>query len=121
MNSADGVYDHSKGRPIVGEYNDPQEPRYDYLGPFSSIQDSLISRAIASVTMPGESLQEMVRPPLPQIMMFPPRYGYRTRALSVMDIMRVNEDMHPYPTRVDVYGQAGAEGTQRNAQGQGFW
>ena len=40
MNSADGVYDHSKGRPIVGESTDPQEPRYDYLGPFESDRKS---------------------------------------------------------------------------------
>jgi len=35
--------------------------------------------------------------------------------------MNVDEEMQPYPNRVDLYGAAGAEGTQRNAQGQGFW
>lgn len=121
MNSADGVYDHSKGRPIVGEYNDPQEPRYDYLGPFESIADSLMTRALNSITMPGESLQEMVRPNLPQVMLFPPKFGYRTRQLNLNDVLHVDQEMHPYPNRVDTYGDAGAQGTERNAQGQGFW
>ena len=120
MNSADGVYDHSKNRPIVGETNDA-EIRYDYLGPFNSIQDSLISRALNSVTMPGNRLQEIVRPNLPQVQFLPPRFGYRNRALGINDILDVNEEFQPYPNRVDTYGTAGAEGTQRNAQGQGFW
>lgn len=120
MNSADGVYDHSKNRPIVGDSDEP-EIRYDYLGPFNSIQDSLISRALNSVTMPGDRLQEVVRPNLKQIQLLPPRFGYRTRALGINDIINVNEAFKPNPERVDTYGTAGAEGTQRNAQGQGFW
>jgi len=120
MNSPDGVYDHSKGRPIVGEVND-QEPRYDYIGPFSSTQDALLSRALNSITMPREQLPIVVRPNLPQIRLFPAEFGYRTRALSINDVMNVDEEMQPYPNRVDLYGAAGAEGTQRNAQGQGFW
>lgn len=120
MNSADGVYDHSKGRPIVGETNE-QEIRYDYIGPFATVQDSLISRALNAVTMPGDRLQEIVRPNLPQIQLLPPQMGYRTRALGIKDIMNVNEDFSPNPVRVDTYGSAGAQGTARNAQGQGFW
>jgi len=120
MNSPDGIYDHSKNRPIVGESNET-EIRYDYLGPFESVQDSLISRALNSVTMPGEFLQQVVRPNLPQIKVLPPRFGYRKRTLGIHDVMNVEEDFQPYPNRVDTYGTAGAEGTQRNAQGQGFW
>ena len=120
MNSADGVYDHTKGRPIVGDRNDV-EPRYDYLGPYKSIQDSLISRALAAVTTPGAVLQEIVRPNLPQVKLFPPRFGYRSRELNLKDVMHVNEDTNGFPLRADTYGTASAESTMRNAQGQGFW
>jgi hypothetical protein len=120
MNTQDSVYDHSKGRAIVGG-SDEREPRYDYLGPFASVQDALIGQALNAINMPAEEIQRVVRPPMPQIQLLPPRFGYRARELGIMDVLNVDEEMSPYPTRVDTYGQAGAEGTSRNAQGQGFW
>jgi hypothetical protein len=117
MNSQDSVYDHSKPRGIVQD--DPQEKsiRYDYKGPFGSQMEALMSQALNSVTMPGEVLGQVVRPNLPQINPFPPRFGYRSRALGLMDVLNVD---HQTPgVRIDTDG--GAEGTLRNAQGQGFW
>jgi hypothetical protein len=123
MNSADSVYDHTKGRAIVGEDPNPEDMglRYDYKGPFGSTQEALMSQALASLTMPGDVLSAIVRPPLPQIILDPPRFGYRTRQLGLMDVINVNEEYDKPAPRQDVYGQAGAEGTLRNAQGQGFW
>jgi hypothetical protein len=90
MMNQDGVYDHSKGRGIVSEDPEPSLLRYDYMGPFAN-----------------------VRPPLPQINMFPPRYGYRTRELGIMDVMDVNDQFQP--TRVDFTREQGAySGTARN-------
>jgi hypothetical protein len=119
----DSVYDHSKPRQIVGTRNPEEEKtgiRYDYQGPFGSTQERLISQALNSMTMPGPILQELVRPNLPQIQLLPPRFGYRTRQLNLTDVLNVDEEF--YPTRVDFSQTPGGySGTQRNAQGQGFW
>jgi hypothetical protein len=117
VNSQDGIYDHSKPRGIVQD--DPQEKtiRYDYKGPFGSRMEALMSQALNSITMPGEVLSAVVRPNLPQINPFPPRFGYRSRALGLMDVLNVD---HETPgVRIDTDG--GAQSTARNAQGQGFW
>lgn len=110
MQQQDGVYDHSKGRAIVD--NGP-EIRYDYMGPFKDTQDMLITRAVRSVTMPAAMLQDLVRPHLPQIQLFPPRYGYRTRQLSITDVMDVDANFQP--TRTDYTQSPGSyQGTSRN-------
>ena len=111
MQSADGVYDHTKRRPIVD--NGP-EIRYDYMGPFESTQEALLTRAVRSVTMPAAMIQDLVRPPLPQIQLFPPRFGYRTRELGLMDVINVDEEFQP--RRVDFSQSPGSySGTSRNA------
>jgi len=117
MMGQDGVYDHSKGRPIVDEDPEPSLLRYDYMGPFSSMQEGLMTRALYSLTMPAALLQDIVRPPLPQVNLFPPRFGYRTRELGIMDVMDVNE-AYDEPQRVDyTKSNAGYEGTSRNDLG----
>jgi len=119
MNSQDSIYDRSKPRGIVADQEEVGI-RYDYMGPFGSVQERLLSQALNSLTMPGAQLQQVVRPNLPQIDPFRPRLGYRTRALSIMDIMNVDQEFQP--ERKDFTGgDAGYEGTLRNAQDQGFW
>jgi hypothetical protein len=119
MNSQDSIYDRSKPRGIVADQEEVGI-RYDYMGPFGSVQERLLSQALNSITMPGAELQGAVRPNLPQIDPFRPRFGYRTRALSITDVMNVDEEFQP--ERVDfTASKAGYEGTLRNAQGQGFW
>jgi hypothetical protein len=116
----DSVYDHSKGRPVVGEDPEPSLLRYDYMGPFSSMQEGLMTRALYSTTMPAALLQDIVRPPLPQVNLFPPRYGYRTRELGIFDVMDVNE-AYDEPRRVDyTRDPAGYQGTARNMS-EGIW
>lgn len=113
MNLQDGVYAR---RPWVA----PPEAAYppqEYMGPFASNRDRLISQALAVVTMPSVDVQSVVRPNLPQIQLFPERYGYVKTAYGVEDMMdvatRVNE-------RVD-YSQAPTtqESTSRNSLGWG--
>lgn len=119
MNSQDSVYDRSKPRDIVADQGEPGI-RYDYMGPFANVQDAVINQALNSMVMPREAIQEMVRPKLPQVMLFRETKGYRTRALGITDVINVDEEFQP--TRVDFTGgRAGYEGTLRNAQGQGFW
>ena len=113
MNNQDSVYDHTKGRSIVSDEPEPSLLRYDYMGPFANAQEAFMARALKAATMPRELIQDIVRPPLPQIQLFPPRFGYRTRELSVMDVMDVNNEFQP--TRVDFTGEKGSyQGSARN-------
>jgi hypothetical protein len=110
MQSQDGIYDHTKGRPIID--NGP-EIRYDWMGPFADTQEALITRAVRSVTMPATMIQDLVRPPLPNVQLFPPRFGYRTRALGLNDVLDVNIEFQP--TRTDFSQSPGSyQGTSRN-------
>jgi len=114
--SQDSVYDHSKPRDIV---DSGPKIRYDYMGPFASTTEALITRAVRSVTLPKEMIQDIVRPPLPQVELFPPRFGYRTRELGLMDVMNVDEEFQP--TRTDLSQSAGSyQGTARNMT-EGIW
>jgi hypothetical protein len=113
MMNQDGVYDHSKGRAIVNEDPEPSLLRYDYMGPFANLQEALMARALKSVTVPAQLIPDIVRPPLPNLQMFPPRYGYRTRELGIMDVMDVNDEFQP--TRTDFTREPGGyQGTARN-------
>jgi hypothetical protein len=119
MLNQDGVYDHTKGRPVVNEDPEPSLLRYDYMGPFANAQEAMMVRALRSVTMPGALLSDIVRPPMPQIQLFPPRFGYRTRQLDITDIMDVNAEMPP--TRVDFTRDPGQyQGTARNVS-ESIW
>ena len=106
----DSVYDHSRSRDIT---SDSPQIQYSYMGPFKDTQDRLITRAVRSITMPSIMIQDLVRPELPQIQLFPPRYGYRTRQLGILDVMDVNVDFQP--TRTDFsQSPSSYQGTSRN-------
>lgn len=51
---------------------------YDKSNPWATNQERLVTEALSASQTPGDVLQELVRPPLPQIRLFPPLYGYRT-------------------------------------------
>jgi hypothetical protein len=109
----DGVYDHSKGRGIVDDEPEPSLLRYDYMGPFANAQEAMLARALKSVTLPAQLIPDIVRPPLPNLQMFPPRFGYRTRELGILDVMDVNDEFQP--TRTDFTREPGGyQGTARN-------
>lgn len=120
-NTPDGRYDHTRpwqDKPGMVRENeaDPYDLRYDYLGPHTGRDDALMTQAIASNTVPGEYLADLVRPPLPQVQLFRPRFGYRTRELEISDIMDVDQ-LYAQP-RTDLSGGIGGfEGTSRNSLG----
>ncbi len=71
-------------------YHTPIEaafPPQDYLGPFQSNQDRLLNQALATWTMTSEEVQEYVRPNLPQVNLFPDRYGFVTEEIGIRDII----------------------------------
>ena len=116
MQNQDSVYDHTKPRKIVD--NGP-ELRHDYMGPFASTQEALLTRALRSVVMPAAMIQDLVRPPLPQVQLFPPRYGYRSREIGLLDVINVDDEFQPQ--RQDFSQSPGSfQGTSRNAS-ESLW
>jgi hypothetical protein len=82
---SDGVYAR---KPWIA----PPEAAYppqEYIGPFQSNQERLLSQSIAALTMAGSELQEYVRPPLPQVKLFPNRFGYSENEIGIEDIIEL--------------------------------
>jgi hypothetical protein len=103
---ADGVY----GRKPWNEQ--PQE----YIGPFTSNHQRLTTQAMASITMNSEDIQLWVRPNLPQIEMFPDKYGYTQKEYGIEDIIELTGRA---VTRKDFSGEpTTTESTSRNTLGQ---
>lgn len=82
-NMQNGVYSN---RPWIAP---PQAayPPQAYIGPFSSNQEQNLNQAMAVMTMSSEEIQEFCRPNLPQIQLFPPRFGYIQDAYTIEDVM----------------------------------
>ncbi len=82
---ANGVYSN---RPWIA----PEEGAYPpqaYLGPFQGNNDRLLGQALAVGAMTSEEIQEYVRPNLPQVELFPDRYGYVTTEIGIQDIVEL--------------------------------
>jgi hypothetical protein len=118
-NSFDGRYDYTK--PWV---NTPQEnveqmpPRWSYNGPWASNMERLTQQALMANTMPAAQLQELVRPPLPQIRLFPDRFGFGVRLQPEIDDVISLDRVYTEP-RVSWYSgsPAGYSGSSRNDLG----
>ncbi|NBT46486.1 MAG: hypothetical protein EBT07_01530 [Actinobacteria bacterium] len=121
----DGRYDRTKpwqntpdnkGR-VLPDPADPVLPRWQYNGPWSSNMERLTQQALMVATIPGTELAQMVRPPLPQIALFPPRYGYSSTQPGIEDIVTI--DRNYTEPRVSWFsgGVAGYQAAERNALG----
>ena len=116
-NSFDGNYDYTK------PWRAPVQPdqvakRYSYNGPWSSNMERLTSQALMIMNVPGKDIQDMVRPPMPQIRLFPERFGYGERTQpGIEDIVSV--DRNYIEPRVSWYSgsPAGFSGSDRNNLG----
>ena len=81
---------------------------YDKLSPWASNEERLVTEALMSNTMPSEEIQTMVRPPLPQIRMFPPIFGfvsYGERQATIDDVL--GEARRPADFRSSLSGGEG--------------
>ena len=112
----DGVYDYTK------PWRAPVQPdqvakRWQYNGPWASNMERLTQQALMVGTIPGADISEMVRPPLPQIRLFPDRYGYNRDVPGIDDIVSV--DRTYVGPRISWYSgsPAGYTGASRNTLG----
>ena len=111
----DGVYDHTKPW-RRGQPHDVVQPKWTYLGPWATNEQRLTQQALAVATIPGAQIQQMVRPPLPQIRLFPDRYGYGDRRQpEIEDVISVDR-VYTEP-RVSWYsgGVGSYSGASRNS------
>jgi hypothetical protein len=80
--------------------------------------ERLTQQALMAATIPGEQIQEMVRPPLPQIRLFPNRFGWGERTQpTIEDVVSVDR-VYTDP-RISWYSgsPAGYSGSSRNDLG----
>ncbi len=113
--SVDGVYDYTKPW-RGGEPSDVVQPRWTYSGPWASNEERLTQQALLAATIPGAQLQELVRPNLPQIRLFPDRFGYGERPEPGIDDVATVDRVYTEP-RVSWFSgsPAGYEGSSRNS------
>jgi hypothetical protein len=113
----DGRYDYTKPWNSP-EAPQPVQPRWAYNGPFSSNMERLTTQALMAAAMPGRDLQEMVRPPIPQIQLFPQRFGWGERTQPTLDDV-VSVDRVYMEPRVSWYSgsPAGYSGSSTNSLG----
>ncbi len=83
---ADSVYNR---RAWSAPTADAPKPPQEYLGPFASNQERLLTQSLATWNMSGAEIQEYVRPPLPQVKLFPARYGFTEYEITIEDIVQM--------------------------------
>lgn len=111
--SFDGRYDYTKPWTKA-----PMQPKWSYNGPWASNEERLTQQALMVMTVPGIQIQQMVKAPLPQIQLFPDRFGYGDRQQpGIDDIVSINRE-YTEP-RVSWYsgGVGSYSGTSRNDLG----
>jgi hypothetical protein len=117
-NTADGSYGHrpwDSNKPWLASDLAAMPPQA-YIGPFASNQERLVTQAMQIGNMSGQEIQNYVRPPLPQVKLFPNRFGYEVAEYGIKDIVEMTGRPQ---TRVDFSQQATTtESTSRNTLGQ---
>jgi hypothetical protein len=86
---ADGVYGRRAWTATTSAPAEAAMPPQEYIGPFASNQERLLSQSLAAWNMTGAEIQEYVRPPLPQVKLFPSRYGFTEYELTLEDIVQM--------------------------------
>jgi hypothetical protein len=89
---ADGKHGYrawDKDRPGLVAPEQAAFPPQAYLGPFQSNSERLMTQAIAVGQMTSEEVQEYVRPNLPQVELFPDKFGYTITEFGIKDIVEL--------------------------------
>lgn len=112
----DGQYDRTK--PWVADTRIAYPPQA-YIGPFASNMERQVTQAMAVATMTSEEIQEYVRPNLPQVQLFPDKYGYHVDEIGIEDIVQLRGRPQEQRNESD-YSQTPntSESTSRNTLGQ---
>lgn len=117
-NSPDGRYDYTKPWVTNEPSDNTTTPKWGYNGPWASNMERLTQQALMAASMPGAQLQAQVRPPLPQIRLFPDRFGFGNRLQpDINDVISLDR-VYTEP-RVSWYSgsPAGYSGSSRDSLG----
>lgn len=79
------AWDKPVGVPTQAAY-----PPQAYIGPFASNQERLVTQALQVSQMTAAEVQQYVRPNLPQIELFPDKYGFTPTEYGISDIIQVS-------------------------------
>lgn len=111
-NEFDGRYDQTK--PWAGPGG--SSPKWSYSGPWASNEERLTQQALMAAIASPEQIRTSVRPNLPQLKLFPARFGYGNRRQPEIDDV-VSIDRNYVEPRVSWYsgGPAGYSGSSRNS------
>lgn len=94
---------------------------YDRRRPWETNEERLVTDALMANTMPSEEIATMVRPPLPQIRLFPPIFGltsYQDRQSRIDDV--IVAEPRPADFRSNLSGgEAGFMASARFVNGPG--
>lgn len=91
---------------------------YTQRSPFESNPERLVSEALAASQTPADIIRAL-SPPLPQIRLFPPRFGYGEKQDRIPTILEVLDVDRYYRNRRDDIsgGPQSWQGSARNVQG----
>jgi hypothetical protein len=70
---------------------------YDRTRPWASLPERILTDALGVADIPGDVLAMQAAPAPVVRPLFPPKYGYRTTALGIEDVLSVNSQF-PAPT-----------------------
>lgn len=109
-NSVDSVYNHT----APGAGTPP--PAWAYLRPWASNEERLVQQNLEVQMLPNAEIQAIVRPPLPQIVLFPDRFAPHPPQPDLMDVLDSSRQV-----KVSDHfsgGPGSYSGSARNVQGQ---
>lgn len=116
-NTPDGVYGHrpwNSNKPYIASDLAAMPPQ-SYIGPFASNSERMITQAMQVANLSEREIHDYVRPPLPQINLFPKKFGYETSEYGIKDIVELSGRPEQ---RVDFAQQPNTtESTSRNTLG----
>lgn len=109
--------------PVNFGIDEPMNPRdpftlarpSEWNGPFASNEQKLTQQALMANGLPSRTLQEVVRPNLPQVRLFPPRFGWNEPSQpGIEDVVSI--DRTYIEPRVSWFsgGPGGYSGSTRN-------
>jgi hypothetical protein len=86
---------------------------YDRTRPWASLPERIVTDALSVATIPGDVLALQSPPPPVVRPLFPPKYGYRTTALGIEDVISVDRQFPAPSTNFYTGTQGGYSGSSR--------
>lgn len=120
-----GNYDQTKPWAGPGESGARDSNRYaptsaeaswTYTGPWASNEERLTQQALVVASLTANQIRQMVRPPFPQVRLFPDRFGFGPRTQPEIDDVVSIDRVYTEP-RVSWYsgGVGSYSGSSRNS------